>query len=775
MGEAPGEREDNVHKPFQGKSGKLLDAILDTLGLDRRNLFISNAVHCRPEENATPSNQVTEICSKAYLRREVYHVKPKVIIALGKVACFALTGIKTSLHTNRLQVFKTSKPFREGIPVVVTYHPAAALRNDHLVEKIVEDFEFALKVMKGETVVQEGWTREQVDSIWDIPGIRGAKKISIDLETDGFDPFLEGRDIISVQISVNPNAGYYVRYNQVVAKELRELFDDEDREWSPIYINHNIKFDLKWLVMKAGIKLPAAKKIRCTLIEGHLLDENAQAKDLDTMACDVLGLKPHKDDMKKAAKEHGGWVNIPLEIAVPYGCDDAVKPLRLHSHFVPKLKKQGLSALNRLQSRATRLCTIMEISGFKVDTSRIDEVADEYEILITDTDKRLKKLSPYDQYLNVNAWKDVYEILYDEWNLPAVGKPKYWKDPPTRDTREETLLKLSSLDTIKTRQKEFIKAVIDQRGYKKTLSHYVLGLGDQVRSDDLIHPNFKLFGAVTGRPSCSDPNLQQIPREGPVKELFISRYGDKGVLMQIDVSQAELRLAAHMSGERTMLKYFREGKIDIHTKMAAKIYGIPVEEVTPKQRKRTKTVNFGVLYGSSEFTMAEAMGETPQFARAFIKAWKKEFSDWTPYENRIREEVIENGFVTSIFGRRRRLPILDASSKQGKEAIRQAINSPIQGGVGDYTLLCGCNAYDAIQEEARHRKALENAHFVNVVHDCWVLDTVEENVPYLAEIFRREFREPNFGEFNIDLQVPMDIEIQVGKNWKHMSVLPEAA
>ena len=596
-------------------------------------------------------------------------------------------------------------------------------------------------------------------SLDDMPGLKGAKWVSVDLETDGFNPHLAGRGILSIQLSVKEGTGYYFTWTPKIREQVKKLMEDR----TVGKIGHNFaKFDRKWL-RSDGIKVRG--KIFDTLIGIHLLNENMLNKSLDVVASQFTEMKDHKDELKEYRKKHKcSFADIPEEITIPYGCADADASLRLKNFFYPGLKKQGLLPLFNLQMRGMRLFSECEYSGWKIDVKLIDELADTYE-------KKIYNLNTQMLGVNVNSPKQLKELLYDKWKLPPKGKPKEWGGEPTFNTAEDTLLRLVALPNLKQSRKEFIERIFELRSLRKLLSTYILGIGDFLVGDNFIHANFKLHGTVTGRASCVDPNLQQVPRTGDIKRLFISRYGKRGRLLQVDVSQGELRIAAHRSKEDTLLSYFRQGNVDIHRKVAARVLRKPEELVTKEERKKAKVVNFGILYGGGKDKMAGEMGCSVPEAEEFLNSWHSEFPNWKEYVKQTEKEVIRKGYVVSDFGRRRRLPEAGYRTPFERAQLRQAVNSPIQGGLFDYTLLCGCDLRDRIK-----KAGLREVHFLANVHDSWVIDTVEDNIPALKEMIVDVFKNPSTKKnFGFEFKCPMDVEIGVSStNWLEMeTIYPE--
>ena len=254
IGESPGKDEDREGIPFIGKAGKMLDSILTNIGLDRKEIFISNVLKCHPAYNHKPGASTIDICISNYLRKEIKLVKPELIVALGGMAAMTLLRISTTiiLQQYRGTIYYTSGPLPSGIPFIVTYHPAAVLYQDYLLEFIVEDLEKAKRILAGEvsTRKKKVTNYQKLDSLYDIVGLEEAKWLDLDLETDGLDPFLPNKEILSLQLSIKEGEGYYFDWNEEISKSLRDFL----RNFPAIGINgHNIKFDLKWLRVKAGI------------------------------------------------------------------------------------------------------------------------------------------------------------------------------------------------------------------------------------------------------------------------------------------------------------------------------------------------------------------------------------------------------------------------------------------------------------------------------------------------------------------------------------------
>lgn len=775
LGESPGEEEDKIGIPFIGKAGKMLDSILINLGLNRKDMYVTNTIKCHPLFNHPPNNSQVETCTLHYLRKEIQELKPELIICLGGHAAKALLADhNVQIISVRKQIHYTQGPFPKGIPFIVTYHPAATFHKPELLEFIVEDFEFAKELLKGKLpAIKKKANYIKIDSLSDIPelNIEELKWLDLDLETDGLDPFLPDKKILSVQLSTKKGIGYYLDWTKQIGRELKDVLTLENFKVN----GHNIKFDLKWLRMKAGIIFDGV--LNDTIQNIHLLDENFPNKSLDITSATFTELKGYKgkfvrliNDYVKMHKEKKepitlararlwgqAYKAISLKTRIGYGCGDADATGRLRRVFIPRLEQEGLIPLNNLMMNATKMFIDVECNGVKIDEGAIEDIKDVYSIKINKLLKQLDTLAPVE--LNHNAPLQLRQLLYGVWKLTPhevrMGKKR------VKYTTAKDALDLILKDDITDDQREYITQLMEYKKISKLYGTYILGMPRYLR-DGFIHATWNMTGADTGRLSCNDPNLQQIPRNGDVKGMFVSRYDD-GILMQIDSSQGELRIAAHESNEKNLIYLFNHGDPDIHRAVAASIFHKLPQHVTDTERHNGKTIDFAVLFGSGIKTIAQGMkGATEKEAYQLIRGWHKQFPGWKKHVERVTEFVIEHGYVRNLFGRYRRLAILEPDSPEGQASIRKAVNSPIQGGLSDYILLAGYNAWKRIK--AKYPEVL----FVLQVHDSWVLDMPKRYIPTIARILKEEFENVDTSEFGFKFKVPMKIDIKIGPNWKEM-------
>ena len=334
-------------------------------------------------------------------------------------------------------------------------------------------------------------------------------------------------------------------------------------------------------------------------------------------------------------------------------------------------------------------------------------------------------------------------MLFDELMLPAGKKTKTgWS------TNADVLEKLVGKHPI-------ISDILDYRMLTKLKSTYADGLIKVISPDGRIHTNFKMTVTATGRLSSTEPNLQNIPVRkelgSEIRKMFVAAPGC--VLVDADYSQIELRLLAHISGDDTMKNAFLTGE-DIHAVTASQVFGIPLDEVTPQQRSQAKAVNFGIVYGISAFSLAQDIGVRPAEAKAYIDAYLEKYHGVREYMERVISEAKANGYVETLFGRRRPLPELKSSNFNTRSfGERVARNMPIQGTAADIMKLAMVNAHRRIQAEGlRSRLILQ-------VHDELIAECPEDEAEHVKALLEEEMSGA------VQLDVPLTANAKIGHTW----------
>ena len=407
-------------------------------------------------------------------------------------------------------------------------------------------------------------------------------------------------------------------------------------------------------------------------------------------------------------------------------------------------KLQELSLETLYETAEHPLCRVlaeMETEGFLVDRQALSVFG---ENLTGDIEALQQSIWDHaGEPFNINSPKQLGEVLFDRLCLPYGKKTKTgWS------TNADVLEKLQGLHPI-------IGEVLEYRMLTKLKSTYADGLLKVISSDGRIHTNFQMTVTATGRLSSTEPNLQNIPVRkqlgSQMRRMFIAPKGS--VLVDADYSQIELRLLAHISGDQAMIDAFLSGE-DFHAVTASNVFHVPLEEVTPAMRSSAKAVNFGIVYGISAFSLAQDINVMPREAQAYIDAYFREYSGARQYMTGVVEKAKSDGYVTTLYGRRRDIPEL----KNSKYAVRQfgervALNMPIQGTAADIMKLAMIDVFNALKESGLKAK------LVLQVHDELIVECPEEEAEQVSAILKKSMAGI------ASLRVPLVVDVGFGSSW----------
>ena len=785
VGEAPGYREDELGKPFAGKSGKLLDAILQELDIDRSEVYISNVVHCKPPDNRTPTLTEIKTCVP-YLEKELEYVKPKVIILLGNVALRGVT------KRSGITKYRGTKLVYEGenftADVFPTFHPAAILRNPGNMSYLVKDIERAVNFLRGESTEDEV-NYEVLNTYSKIKEyVRLIKEkgfVTFDVETTGLNWWDKEKRLVTLGFSCEDNRGVVIPFehpenpfsqlkmNTIVEHLRTTVFENR----KIMKLAQNLKFDAKW-TLRYG--MPLKGEVNDTMLAHYLLDENSR-HGLDALSLEYTDYGEYWTDVLALVKQ-GRADEVPLAKLAKYNATDCVVTTKLWEIFSKRLKKR-----KRLQNMYDTLLmplssamTNIEGNGMLVDVAFCDKLVGKFDIEILRLIKSLFSFKACRKYvkhrqtedpkfdrINLNSPKQIAELLFTEngFNMKPIKETK--SGAPSAD--EEVLIKLMG----KKRTAKFASQLLELRKVVYLNSHFAEGMDKFIGSDNRVHTNFKIHGTVTGRMSSSDPNLHNIPRakqgdydtplKMEIKKMFIAPPGKS--LLQVDYSQAELRVMADFADERNMKRWFKEGR-DIHLAVACKQLGKKPEDITDEERKAAKTINFAIIYCAGPSKLAEGLS-SPAKGIFYTNAQSQEFMDEyfamfpaiKQCMDDFKRRATEKGFVTTRFGRRRRLPNIQSDLiGVREEALRQSVNSPIQGTAADYANF----AIVRLMDEGLPK----GVRIVNTVHDSILFEVPEGLVKSFGAYVKHTCENlPTKKYFGFELLVPMKVDVEYGKNW----------
>lgn len=423
--------------------------------------------------------------------------------------------------------------------------------------------------------------------------------------------------------------------------------------------------------------------------------------------------------------------------------ESCVSIYKLYPALLKKLSEDGLERLMyEIEMPLSSVLTDMELAGFKIDTKGIACYG--YSLSLLEAEYERSIYDRAGKNFNINSPKQLGEVLFETLGLPGGKKTK-----TGYSTSAEVLEKMRAYAPI-------VDDILEYRKVSKLRSTYVEGLLREADANGRVHTTFKQTGTATGRLSSTEPNLQNIPVRTEIgrelRKYFIPENGDY-VLIDADYSQIELRLLAHMSGDKTMVDAFRHGK-DIHASTASTVFDVEPEAVTPEMRKKAKVVNFGILYGMGEFTLANDLHISRAEAKEYIRNYFNGFPSVDNYLKTVIKSAYENGYVTTMYGRRRYIPELKGQNKMLKSfGERVAMNSPIQGSAADMIKLAMINVHKKLREEGL------DAHLILQVHDELLIESSKKDAERAKAILVKEM------ESIKELKIPLTVDVELGNNW----------
>ena len=567
-------------------------------------------------------------------------------------------------------------------------------------------------------------------------------EFAFDTETSGFD--FRGDRLVGVSIAIEPHRAYYIPIMPENATERLEFLRRAMEDDQVVKIGQNIKFDILWL-RRYGIEVRGFKVD--TMILHYLLDAESR-HSMNYMARTLLNYDPIEiTSLIGSGARQLTMDRVALDVIAEYAAEDADITLQLYRELWPKVVSEGFEQLYRtVEEPLIDVLADMEWEGVRIDSAALGEYAVELTAAMDAIEAKIRELADAPD-LNVNSSRQLGEVLFER--LKIDDKPRKTKTKQY-STDEEYLQSLASRHPI-------IPLILEYRGLKKLLSTYVEALPKLVNpATGRIHTSYNQAVTATGRLSSTNPNLQNIPIRDelgrPIRAAFVARDADH-LLLSADYSQVELRLMAHLSADEALCEAFHRGE-DIHAATAARIFGKPIEEVTSDERRRAKTANFGIIYGISAFGLAQRLGISRTEAKELIEGYFRSYPAVKAYMDRVVTEAREQGFVTTLFGRRRTLADINSRNAVARGlAERNAINAPLQGSAADIMKLA------MIEVSRRFRAEGLRSKMILQVHDEIVIDTLRSE----ADTVRRIVTESM--ESVANLRVALPAEAGIGDNW----------
>ena len=570
-------------------------------------------------------------------------------------------------------------------------------------------------------------------------------RLSIDTETTAVQPMLA--ELVGVSLAWKPGEACYIPVKGPLgAKTLdvaaaRKALGPVLADAKIAKVGQNIKYDM--LVLdRAGMAL--AGDVFDTMVAAWVLDSSRPTYKLDALAAEYLN---HHcipiEEVIGRGRDQVTMDTVPVETVTPYAAEDADVAMRLADVLAGKLAEEKLDKLfGELEMPLLPVLFDMERSGVRVDPAVLKRMETKLSKQADALRERIIAEAGHD--FNVDSTKQLAVVLFDELQLPVIKKGK--TGPSTNSSVLEQLAAMNPIPDL----------VLDYRKLTKLLTTYLTALAGCIHPDTgRVHTCFSQTGTATGRLSSRNPNLQNIPirtEQGrQIRSAFVA--GNRSVLLSADYSQVELRVLAHFCEDPTLLAAF-EADQDIHRIVAAEVFGVNAADVTPEQRGRAKTVNFGIIYGQTAFGLALTLRISRTEAGEFIKQYRKRFPRIDEFLTTCIEQARKTGYVETLFGRRRPILDIDARNPQRRAAAeRLAINSVVQGSAADLIKQAMVNIHARILKETRPARMLLQ------IHDELLFEVPEKAVEAEQEMIVHEMTSA------IALRVPQKVDVGVGANW----------
>ena len=584
-------------------------------------------------------------------------------------------------------------------------------------------------------------TEEDITSL--VFALKNCNSVCFDTETTSTNAL--DAELVGISLSVKENEAFYIpmpaerEATERRLQILRELFENEESE----KVGQNMKYDITVL---ANYGIEVRGPLFDTMIAHYVLQPELY-HGMDYLAEIYLNYETIKIEELIGEKGRGqkNMRDVPPTLVCDYACEDADVTLKLKNILQQELKKEKIEELfYNIEMPLVPVLAYMERNGARIDTASLKETSTLFTKRLAEIEGQIYSLAG--ESFNIASPKQVGEILFGK--LKIVDKPKKTKTGQYV-TSEDVLAQFQNRHTI-------VKNILQYRGLKKLLSTYVDALPELVNPrTGKIHTSYNQTVTATGRLSSSNPNLQNIPiRDEDGKEVRKAFVPDKGCLfLSADYSQIELRIMAHLSGDKNMIEDFRSG-YDIHAATAAKVYKKPIEEVTKDERRKAKVANFGIIYGISVFGLAERMNVDRREAKELIENYFATYSGVQQYIEKCKQEAKEKGYVETIFHRKRYLPDINSHNAVVRGyAERNAVNAPIQGSAADIIKVAMVNIYRRMKAEGMR------STMILQVHDELNFNVVPQEKERMQALVLEEMQKA------FTMSVPLIAEHGWGNNW----------
>ena len=816
IGEAPGAEEAKQRKPFVGRSGKLLRETLTDVGARLDRIYYDNVVMWRPPNNRDPNKAEIDAC----LPRLMFNLeqqRPRLIVPVGNISLNALLGKGTGI-TKRRGYYREIEIGGRTVGVLPTLHPAAIFRGPDSYIDFYSDLKFAVDIVNGKKPIKEPpykryVTIDEQDAFDELlEALRKREVVGLDLETTSLHP--DDGDILSMQLSWKRKTAFVIDWPALIEpskknyKALRKVLNKLG------VAIHNGQFDLSWLTDR-GINPPL---VMDTMLASHALDERQGVHSLKRLSTGRYRAPAYDDDLKTFLREERKRLGLPLpkgatdddedrkvplkltredwgaptirEKIIQYGGADADYAWRLYEDLGREMEEDNVAEpYRRYTLPAVDHFTDLERWGLLVDVPYHEELGSGWIKERDDLEAKMRATAGAED-VNFRSVPQLKKFLYETLGLTKMEPSgdtavlsqedllKYTKDVKDKEAQEywrgssaqqRGKMKNDSTTTYMlwwlAQQHEFPRMLVKHKEVAKKISDYYEGYKAEMRGDR-IHPRYRIHGTRTYRYSVTGPNLHSLQNIVEVKRIF--RADEGYTLICMDYSQAEIRMLAHLSGDKRLTEVTHSS--DVHQLTVRSIYGVTDDEFATydadrKKSMRTsaKTVNFGINYGMGAKSLAPQMNCTVEEAEARIKAVEKGQPDATRWMMKTRAEAQREQEVASLYGFKRRFPLI-LDRRHLSDIHRQAVNMPIQSAVSTMTFDLNRRVLEELRGWEDGYPVLPWPH----MHDGFLIQVKDHLVDRAIETIWEMGHDVGF-----ETPVNFALEISTGPNWGELTTVRE--
>jgi len=759
VGEAPGAHELETGVPFVGQAGQLLSKTLARAGLRVEDIYITNALRCRPPIGKPPTRAALEACHSRLLA-EITKSPRTLVLAFGNSALRSLSGDHDAKITVQRGRARTLDLNGRPVLVVPTLHPAAVLRSPGELPKLLDDVKYAATLLNGTVahkhpgvVDYKVATRATYRDLIDF--LRAQPELACDIETSGFNPRKDRTLSLAVSYAKNKAVVFPGFLLRKFPGPFHRLFNS-----NATFIYHNGKYDAAFL---RQLGLPVRVDQDTMLMHYVLSEGNRDLHGLKELSADLLGADPNYDAVVKkyAPKMSDSYASVPKDILYHYNSMDTDHTWQLYQIFRVKLDAAGNENLQwcykNLIIPMSRFLQDVEHAGVWVHQPTLVALRRELEAELATAEVELQEVAaPVWDSKKYAEWKNAtkvppsfspgssYQLM---WVLNQFGL--HPKDPRTRkpSTNKEALKDLPQLP--------FVVALGHFRSAQKMLSTYVEGIERAIDPyDDRVHATYLIHGTATGRLSSRQPNMQNVPRDKHIRNIFQAPPGRTYV--ELDYSQVELRVLAYLSGDRGLWDIYTNNR-DLHDEVAASLFpgwaDYKDTVLGREQRIRAKFLNFGVAYGRGAESLVAEFKMPVKAAAKIIRDWWATFPQAHEYIVRTRESSRSGRPLETPLGRRRRFGLITGGNRNALE--NEAANFSIQATASDLTILSAMRMHPNLDKW--------DAHIINLVHDSILIECPVQYIDVVAEYAKSVM--VAIPQEVLETELPFDVGMSSGQRW----------